>query len=134
MQQAKAVFIIPSRGIDKNQADQHTILRSWAIKDFAPHTPQFVQLFRPENTINIKFAGIIKFSYCFSPIFFHFETHSLRILGLRRRIQVRVDGQQLSLPRHIDSDNTIATQVDDHVHNITFQFEEICWLNEILFN
>jgi len=54
--QAKAVFIIPSRGIDKDMADQHTILRSWAIKDFAPNTPQFVQLFRPENTINIKFA------------------------------------------------------------------------------
>jgi potassium channel subfamily T member 1 len=38
-------------------ADQHSILRSWAIKDFAPQTPQFVQLFRPENTINVKFAG-----------------------------------------------------------------------------
>jgi potassium channel subfamily T protein 1 len=51
------VFIIASRGIDKDLADQHTILRSWAIKDFAPNTPQFVQLFRPENKINIKFAG-----------------------------------------------------------------------------
>jgi hypothetical protein len=30
--QARAVFIIPSRGIDKDMADQHTILRSWAIK------------------------------------------------------------------------------------------------------
>ncbi|CAF0855636.1 unnamed protein product, partial [Brachionus calyciflorus] len=54
--QAKAVFIIASRGIDKDLADQHSILRSWAIKDFAPNTPQFVQLFRPENKINIKFA------------------------------------------------------------------------------
>ena len=57
VQQARAVFIIASRGIDKDLADQHSILRSWAIKDFAPKTPQFVQLFRPENTINIKFAG-----------------------------------------------------------------------------
>ena len=57
--QARAVFIIASRGIDKDLADQHTILRSWAIKDFAPNTPQFVQLFRPENKINIKFAGTL---------------------------------------------------------------------------
>ena len=55
--QAQAVFIISSRGIEKNLADQRSILRSWAIKDFAPNTPQFVQLFRPENTIHIKFAG-----------------------------------------------------------------------------
>ena len=50
-------FYQASRGIDKDLADQHSILRSWAIKDFAPNTPQFVQLFRPENKINIKFAG-----------------------------------------------------------------------------
>jgi potassium channel subfamily T protein 1 len=50
-------FFKASRGIDKDLADQHSILRSWAIKDFAPNTPQFVQLFRPENKINIKFAG-----------------------------------------------------------------------------
>lgn len=54
--QARAVFIVASRGIDKDLADQHSILRAWAIRDFAPRTPQFVQLFRPENTINIKFA------------------------------------------------------------------------------
>ena len=46
-----------SRGINKDLADQHSILRSWAIKDYAPQTPQFVQLFRPDNMINIKFAG-----------------------------------------------------------------------------
>ena len=52
-----SLFYQASRGIDKDLADQHSILRSWAIKDFAPNTPQFVQLFRPENKINIKFAG-----------------------------------------------------------------------------
>ena len=56
--QAKAVFILSARGIlDKNLADQHTILRSWAIKDFAPNTPQFVQIFRPDNVVHVKFAG-----------------------------------------------------------------------------
>ena len=37
--------------------DQHTILRSWAIKDFAPECPQYVQIFRPENKFHVKFAG-----------------------------------------------------------------------------
>jgi potassium channel subfamily T member 1 len=56
--QARAVFIIPCRcSIDKDEADQHTILRSWAIKEFSPLTPQYVQLFRPENRIHIKFVG-----------------------------------------------------------------------------
>lgn len=56
--QAQAVFIISCRcSIDKDEADQHTILRSWAIKEFAPNTSQYVQLFRPENRIHIKFVG-----------------------------------------------------------------------------
>lgn len=59
--EARAVFILSSRSaIDKNLADQHTILRSWAIKDFAPNTPQFVHLFLPENKIHVKFAGKLK--------------------------------------------------------------------------
>jgi hypothetical protein len=37
--------------------DQHTIMRSWAIKDFAPECPQYVQIFRPENKFHVKFAG-----------------------------------------------------------------------------
>jgi hypothetical protein len=56
--QAKAVFILASRAItDRNLSDEQTILRAWAIKDFAPNTHQFVQLFRAENSIHIKFAG-----------------------------------------------------------------------------
>ena len=34
-------------------------MRSWAIKDFAPHCPQYVQIFRPENKFHVKFAGKI---------------------------------------------------------------------------
>ncbi|XP_071112258.1 potassium channel subfamily T member 2-like [Haliotis cracherodii] len=36
--------------------DQHTILRSWAVKDFAPKCRQYVQLFRAENKMHVKFA------------------------------------------------------------------------------
>ena len=42
---------------DKDLEDQHTILRSWSIKDFAPHVPQFVQLFRTENKMHLNFVG-----------------------------------------------------------------------------
>ena len=42
----------------KSSQDQHTILRSWAVKDFAPHCPQYVQVFRPENKIHVHFAGM----------------------------------------------------------------------------
>ena len=38
------------------QQDEHTILRSWAVKDFAQDVPQYVQIFRPENKIHVKFA------------------------------------------------------------------------------
>lgn len=37
--------------------DQHTILRSWAVRDFAPNVPQYIQIFRPENKIHVAFAG-----------------------------------------------------------------------------
>lgn len=37
--------------------DQHTILRSWAVKDFAPHVPQYVQVFRPETKMHLEHAG-----------------------------------------------------------------------------
>ncbi|RWS11617.1 potassium channel subfamily T member 2-like protein, partial [Dinothrombium tinctorium] len=36
--------------------DEHTILRSWAIRDFAPNVPQYVQIFRPENKVHVAFA------------------------------------------------------------------------------
>lgn len=47
MNEAEACFILAARNYaDKTAADEHTILRSWAVKDFAPCVPQYVQIFR----------------------------------------------------------------------------------------
>lgn len=47
MAEAEACFILAARNYaDKTAADEHTILRSWAVKDFAPNVPQYVQIFR----------------------------------------------------------------------------------------
>lgn len=61
----------------KNLQDEHTILRSWAVKDFAPNVAQYVQIFRPENKLHVKFAEFVvcedEFKYallannCFCP-------------------------------------------------------------------
>lgn len=49
MNEAEACFILAARNYaDKTAADEHTILRSWAVKDFAPNVPQYVQIFRYE--------------------------------------------------------------------------------------
>ncbi|XP_024939227.1 potassium channel subfamily T member 2 isoform X3 [Cephus cinctus] len=57
MNEAEACFILAARNYaDKTAADEHTILRSWAVKDFAPSVPQYVQIFRPENKLHVKFA------------------------------------------------------------------------------
>ncbi|XP_063591264.1 potassium channel subfamily T member 2-like isoform X8 [Penaeus indicus] len=57
MSEAEACFILAARHYaDKTAADEHTILRSWAVKDFAPNVPQYVQIFRPENKLHVKFA------------------------------------------------------------------------------
>ncbi|KAL7645094.1 UNVERIFIED_CONTAM: hypothetical protein RMT77_003472 [Armadillidium vulgare] len=57
MSEAEACFILAARSYaDKTAADEHTILRSWAVKDFAPNVPQYVQVFRPENKLHVKFA------------------------------------------------------------------------------
>ncbi|TTA69413.1 Potassium channel subfamily T member 1 [Bagarius yarrelli] len=34
-----------------------TILRAWAVKDFAPNCPLYVQILKPENKFHVKFAG-----------------------------------------------------------------------------
>ncbi|OZC08664.1 hypothetical protein X798_04345 [Onchocerca flexuosa] len=39
--------------------DEHTVLRSWAVKDFAPHVPQYVQIFRPETKMHIEHAEFV---------------------------------------------------------------------------
>ncbi|KAK7502655.1 hypothetical protein BaRGS_00006230 [Batillaria attramentaria] len=57
MQDAEACFILAARNYaDKMAADQHTILRSWAVRDFAPKCPLYVQIFRPENKFHVNFA------------------------------------------------------------------------------
>ncbi|CAG2167404.1 unnamed protein product [Oppiella nova] len=57
MNAAEACFILAARNyIDRSAADEHTILRSWAVRDFAPNVPQYIQIFRPENKIHVAFA------------------------------------------------------------------------------
>ncbi|KAH9496929.1 potassium channel, sub T, member 1 [Bulinus truncatus] len=60
MQDAEACFILSARNhrnnAAKDAADQHTIMRAWAVRDFAPKCPIYVQLFRPENKFHVKFA------------------------------------------------------------------------------
>ncbi|GFS09093.1 potassium channel subfamily T member 1-like Protein [Elysia marginata] len=60
MQDAESCFILSARNhscnADKDATDQHTIMRAWAVRDFAPKCPIYVQLFRPENKFHVKFA------------------------------------------------------------------------------
>ncbi|KAG8180934.1 hypothetical protein JTE90_013940 [Oedothorax gibbosus] len=57
MNAAEACFILAARNYaDRCAADEHTILRSWAVRDFAPSVPQYVQIFRPENKVHVAFA------------------------------------------------------------------------------
>ncbi|XP_035229849.1 potassium channel subfamily T member 1-like [Stegodyphus dumicola] len=57
MNAAEACFILAARNyVDRSAADEHTILRSWAVRDFAPNVPQYVQIFRPENKVHVAFA------------------------------------------------------------------------------
>lgn len=56
---AEACFIMAARNYpDRQAADQHTILRSWAIKDYAPHCVQYVHLLKPENKMHVQHASI----------------------------------------------------------------------------
>ncbi|KAK6036433.1 hypothetical protein COOONC_26062 [Cooperia oncophora] len=67
---AQACFILSARHQDKKiSTDEHTILRSWAVKDFAPHVKQYVQIFRPETKMHLEHAGKQNFR----------SIHSLRI-------------------------------------------------------
>ncbi|KAM7368809.1 hypothetical protein PAMP_013116 [Pampus punctatissimus] len=57
MDDAKACFILSSRNeVDRMAADHQTILRAWAVKDFAPNCPLYVQILKPENKFHVKFA------------------------------------------------------------------------------
>uniref|UniRef100_A0A8C0G9V6 RCK N-terminal domain-containing protein n=1 Tax=Chelonoidis abingdonii TaxID=106734 RepID=A0A8C0G9V6_CHEAB len=57
MDDAEACFILSNRFEgDRIAADHQTILRAWAVKDFAPNCPLYVQILKPENKFHIKFA------------------------------------------------------------------------------
>ncbi|KJH44789.1 Calcium-activated BK potassium channel alpha subunit [Dictyocaulus viviparus] len=57
---AEACFILSARHQNKKiTTDEHTILRSWAVKDFAPHIKQYVQIFRPETKMHIEHAEVL---------------------------------------------------------------------------
>ncbi|XP_066235997.1 potassium channel subfamily T member 2 isoform X4 [Saccopteryx leptura] len=57
MDDAEACFILSSRcEVDRTSSDHQTILRAWAVKDFAPNCPLYVQILKPENKFHIKFA------------------------------------------------------------------------------
>ncbi|KAM5148314.1 potassium channel subfamily T member 2 isoform 2-T2 [Mantella aurantiaca] len=57
MDNAEACFILSSRcEEDRTAADHQTILRAWAVKDFAPNCPLYVQILKPENKFHVKFA------------------------------------------------------------------------------
>ncbi|XP_063282599.1 potassium channel subfamily T member 2 isoform X3 [Pelobates fuscus] len=57
MDNAEACFILSSRcEVDRTAADHQTILRAWAVKDFAPNCPLYVQILKPENKFHVKFA------------------------------------------------------------------------------
>ncbi|KAJ3605960.1 hypothetical protein NHX12_028003 [Muraenolepis orangiensis] len=57
MDDAESCFILSSRNdVDRMAADHQTILRAWAVKDFAPNCPLYVQILKPENKFHVKFA------------------------------------------------------------------------------
>lgn len=43
--------------LSNSSQDHQTILRAWAVKDFAPNCPLYVQILKPENKFHVKFAG-----------------------------------------------------------------------------
>lgn len=53
--------------------DHQTILRAWAVKDFAPKCPLYVQILKPENKFHIKFAG--KFGLEWDSVSIFFNSH-----------------------------------------------------------
>ncbi|EJD75354.1 CBR-SLO-2 protein [Loa loa] len=60
MASARACFILSARHVyQKTKTDEHTVLRSWAVKDFAPDVPQYVQIFRPETKMHLEYAEFV---------------------------------------------------------------------------
>ncbi len=64
IEHADACFIFAARNYhDRAAADQHTILRSWAVKDYAPNCIQYVHLLKPDNKIHVQHASIKKITW-----------------------------------------------------------------------
>jgi potassium channel subfamily T protein 1 len=58
VERAEACFILAARNyIDRQSADEHTILRSWAIKDYAPNCVQYIHLMKPQNKMHVQHAS-----------------------------------------------------------------------------
>lgn len=62
--------------------DQHTILRSWAVKDFAPQCRQYIQLFKTEHKLHVKFAGLCFIKNIFCSFYKNFFKFSLQYFVL----------------------------------------------------
>ena len=59
MEFAECCFILASRNYQSRQeADQHTIVRSWAVKDYAPQCVQFVHVLKPESRLHLQHASM----------------------------------------------------------------------------
>lgn len=65
VEHAEACFIMAARNYhDRQASDQHSILRSWAIRDYAPNCVQYVHLLKPENKMHVQHASKLLI-YCF---------------------------------------------------------------------
>ncbi|XP_075252728.1 potassium channel subfamily T member 2-like isoform X4 [Convolutriloba macropyga] len=57
---AESCFIFSSRNVkDRRREDEATILRTWAIKDFASHVPLYVQILQPEHKQLVMCANYV---------------------------------------------------------------------------
>ena len=62
MEYAEACFILAARNTPnqtRQDADQHSIVRSWAVKDFAPNCVQYVHILKPESKMHLQHASKI---------------------------------------------------------------------------
>ncbi|ESO82923.1 hypothetical protein LOTGIDRAFT_91677, partial [Lottia gigantea] len=95
---ADACFILAPHSVaDKASADQHTILRSWAVKDFAPNCKQYIQLFKAQNKMHVKFAEHI---VCEDEFKFALLANNCLYPGLSTLVSLLVhtsDGQEAEL-------------------------------------
>jgi potassium channel subfamily T protein 1 len=58
IERAEACFLLASRNhSDRQAADEHLIIRSWAIKDYAPNCVQYIHLLKPENKMHVQHAS-----------------------------------------------------------------------------